>query len=472
MEKSFRVVIVGAGPTGLALGNMLAAAHIDFVILERHDRVVTESGACIMLWPHSTRVLDQLGFLNAAAAESLGLHSKSTIDPLGQQQSEYPTFQWIGENHGYPTLHLPRTRLIKLLYDGLGDHRAKIKVSSLISAIHANENGVRVTLSDGSMETGSIVIGCDGVHSHVRDYSEYHWLPSIEIIVGIEVCSYVVHLKTRLLYIAYCYVLTDRSLLVNSIAKADGIPFETSPQVTQFECLFGTASPIPGLQRGVFWESHGPGMVTQFGTSDKIAAFSLFRTLGETTAEGNRAYDTDSVPRFFKEHGESFIAPGFQIRDLQKHCTWTRLARQPEGSAKLWYHGRIVLCGESTVQMSSVMGMGFNAALQSAVCLANSLYEVTQTSPNPTVDVITGIFRDYQQRRETETVEIKDVSANYIRAMTSSSWLTMMVIKYLLPWVWGEKSMMKKLGTESISQGRTLSFIPYQDRHGLIPWRS
>ncbi|KAI0184704.1 hypothetical protein EV127DRAFT_504361 [Xylaria flabelliformis] len=429
MEKPFRAVIIGAGPTGLALGNMLAAANIDFVILERHDRVVTESGACIMLWPHSTRVLDQLGLLDAAAVESLGLHSKVTIDPLGRQQSEYPTFQWIGENHGYPTLHLPRTRLTELLYEGLGEHRSKIKVSSLISAIDANENGVCVTLSDGSMETGSIVIGCDGVHSHVRE-------------------------------------------CMNLIAKADGIQFEASPQVTQFECLFGTASPIPGLQRGIFWESHGPGMVTQFGTSDKIAAFSLFRTLEETATEENRSYDTDSVPRFFKEHGENFIAPGFQVRDLQKHCTWTRLARQPEGSAKLWYHGRIVLCGESAVQMSSVMGMGFNAALQSAVCLANSLYEVTQTSPNPTVEVITGVFEDYQQRRETETVEIKDVSANYIRAMTSSSWLTMMVIKYLLPWVWGEKSMMKKLGTESISHGRTLSFIPYQDKQGLIPWRS
>ncbi|KAI0456766.1 FAD/NAD(P)-binding domain-containing protein [Xylaria acuta] len=427
METPFRVVIIGAGPTGLALGNMLAAAHIDFVILERHDRVVTESGACIMLWPHSTRVLEQLGLLDTAIDESLGLHSKSTIDNLGRQQSEYPTFRWIGENHGYPTVHLPRTQLIKLLYDGLRDHRSKIKTSSFISAIDTDENGVCVTLSDGSVEKGSIVIGCDGVHSHVREY-------------------------------------------ITSIAKADGIAFEASPQVTQFECLFGTASPIPGLKPGVFYESHGPGMVTQIGMSDKIAAFSLFRKLEETTAEEDLSYDDQSVTRFLKEYGERFIAPGFQVRDLQKYCTWTRLACQPEGCAGLWYHGRIVLCGESAVQMSSVMGMGFNAAIQSAVCLANSLHQATQTNSNPNMESITKIFRDYRELREAETVGTKDLSANYIRAMTSSSWVKMMVIRYVLPWVWGEKSMMKKVGTESISHGRKLGFIPYQDKHGIIPW--
>jgi 2-polyprenyl-6-methoxyphenol hydroxylase-like FAD-dependent oxidoreductase len=53
--SNFRVIIVGAGPTGLALANMLVAADIDMVVLERHDEVVTESGVCIMLWPHSTR---------------------------------------------------------------------------------------------------------------------------------------------------------------------------------------------------------------------------------------------------------------------------------------------------------------------------------------------------------------------------------------------------------------------------------
>ncbi|KAI0001534.1 hypothetical protein F4779DRAFT_136274 [Xylariaceae sp. FL0662B] len=96
-DHLFRVIIVGAGPTGLALGNMLLAANIDFVILERHTRVLTESGACIMLWPHATRVLDQLGLLKSPTGDSIPLHIKKTVDHQGRERSGDPTFRWIEE---------------------------------------------------------------------------------------------------------------------------------------------------------------------------------------------------------------------------------------------------------------------------------------------------------------------------------------------------------------------------------------
>ncbi|KAI1174362.1 FAD/NAD(P)-binding domain-containing protein [Nemania sp. FL0916] len=425
MGQPFRVIIVGAGPTGLAIGNMLAAADLDFVILERHSQVITESGACIMLWPHSARVLDQLGLLQSATSSSLGLHSKSTVDPLGQQMSNDPTFRWIEENHGYPTLHLPRTQLTTLLYNGLQVHWSKIKTSSSISAIDADENGVCVTLSNGSVEKGSIIIGCDGVHSRVRE-------------------------------------------IMNNNAKTDGITVDAS-QTTTFQCLFGTASPIPDIERGVFWESHGPGIATQFAVSENLSAFSLFRRLDKPTQE-NHTYNAEDVSQFFKDFGATFLTPTLQIKDLQKYCKWTRLAGQPEGCATLWHHGRIVLCGESAVQMTSVAGMGFNVALQSAVFLVNKLYDATQECPEPDMDIITRIFSEYQLTRQSETTAIKDLSASYVRAVTWSSWIEKMTIEYLVPWVWGERGMMKKLGVDAISQGRKLNFIPYQDKCGNIPW--
>jgi 2-polyprenyl-6-methoxyphenol hydroxylase-like FAD-dependent oxidoreductase len=96
-EDTFRVIIIGAGPTGLALGNMLIAANIEFVILERHKSVITESGACIMLWPHAIRILDQLGLLNDPHRWNIPLHAKIAIDYRGSQISNDPTFQWIEE---------------------------------------------------------------------------------------------------------------------------------------------------------------------------------------------------------------------------------------------------------------------------------------------------------------------------------------------------------------------------------------
>lgn len=256
---------------------------------------------------------------------------------------------------------------------------------------------------------------------------------------------------------------------MNNIARMDGVPVEPSPQVTTFQCLFGTALPIPNIERGVFWESHGSGIATQFGMSDKLAAFSLFRRLDKPTEE-NSAYSSGDISRFFESSGEVFITPTLQVKDLQKYCKWTRLAGQPEGCASLWHHGRIVLCGESAAQMTSVAGMGFNVALQSAVVLVNKIYEASQENPSPGMETIKRAFSEYQLTRQPETMATKDMSASYVRAVTWSSLIEKMVLEYLVPWVWGEKGMMKKLGVDTISKGRRLSFIPYQDKCGTIPW--
>jgi 2-polyprenyl-6-methoxyphenol hydroxylase-like FAD-dependent oxidoreductase len=93
----FRIIIVGAGPSGLALGNMLAEADIDFIIMERRETVVTDSGACIMVWPHTIRVLDQLSLMDCPVEYSIPLRSKVAINHQGKKLSEDPTFTWIEE---------------------------------------------------------------------------------------------------------------------------------------------------------------------------------------------------------------------------------------------------------------------------------------------------------------------------------------------------------------------------------------
>ena len=60
-EKTFRVVIVGASVTGLALANMLEALGIDFIVLEGHKEIAPPIGASIALMGPFSRILDQLG---------------------------------------------------------------------------------------------------------------------------------------------------------------------------------------------------------------------------------------------------------------------------------------------------------------------------------------------------------------------------------------------------------------------------
>lgn len=76
--KSFKVVVVGGGPAGLAAAHSLHLAGIDFIVLERRASVVDDVGASLVLGPPSMRVMHQfglLGQLKAVGAELL--HTKS-----------------------------------------------------------------------------------------------------------------------------------------------------------------------------------------------------------------------------------------------------------------------------------------------------------------------------------------------------------------------------------------------------------
>lgn len=69
---TFKVIIVGGGPTGLVAAHSLYLAGIDFVVLERRDTAVDLSGASVVLAPPSLRILSQFGIrdkLEAAGAE-------------------------------------------------------------------------------------------------------------------------------------------------------------------------------------------------------------------------------------------------------------------------------------------------------------------------------------------------------------------------------------------------------------------
>lgn len=63
-KYDFKVIVVGGGPTGLALANMLEQLDIDYILLEAHAEITPRIGTGIFL-SNSLRVLDQLGCLDA-----------------------------------------------------------------------------------------------------------------------------------------------------------------------------------------------------------------------------------------------------------------------------------------------------------------------------------------------------------------------------------------------------------------------
>lgn len=68
--------------------------------------------------------------------------------------------------YGYEFRVLERRTFVQLLYDNLAN-KSKILTGKRVFDIIHTSSGVRVLFEDGACE-GDIVVGCDGIHSTIR----------------------------------------------------------------------------------------------------------------------------------------------------------------------------------------------------------------------------------------------------------------------------------------------------------------
>lgn len=80
----FKVIIVGGGPVGLMQALALSRAKIDFVLLEKREEIITKEGAALFIWPQTSRLFHQLGFLNKAEKISHVIDHVADADPNGR----------------------------------------------------------------------------------------------------------------------------------------------------------------------------------------------------------------------------------------------------------------------------------------------------------------------------------------------------------------------------------------------------
>ena len=80
---SFKVIIVGAGLSGLLLAHLLDRANIDFIVLEKHEKIVHAVGGSFGCWPNAARILDQLGVWDDVENSGAPLELNSIRKPDG-----------------------------------------------------------------------------------------------------------------------------------------------------------------------------------------------------------------------------------------------------------------------------------------------------------------------------------------------------------------------------------------------------
>ncbi|KAK8085584.1 FAD-dependent monooxygenase [Apiospora hydei] len=164
----FKVIIVGAGVAGLTLAHAFdKAAGIDYVVLDKHP-VAPAWGSSISMYPNGCRILDQLGLydvLLAKTAETQAFHLRGSD---GKTYTTSPFLKEISDRNGYVAMTFERKDFLQTLYDNLPD-KSKVIEHARVARIIEEASRVKVVLADGAVHEGDIVIGCDGIHSAVRE---------------------------------------------------------------------------------------------------------------------------------------------------------------------------------------------------------------------------------------------------------------------------------------------------------------
>jgi 3-(3-hydroxy-phenyl)propionate hydroxylase len=168
-EPEFDVIIVGAGPTGLASALLLVARGVRVAVLEREGATVVEPRA-VTLDDESLRSLAMMGVLGDLEPRLLRGYGTRWYTGGGRQIAAVSS---SAQRFGYPCRNgFVQPELVALLARRLAaDPRAELRFeNNVISVIdRVDDVMVRVAAGDGeSTLTARFVVACDGANSAIR----------------------------------------------------------------------------------------------------------------------------------------------------------------------------------------------------------------------------------------------------------------------------------------------------------------
>lgn len=165
--KSTDVLIVGAGPTGLALATMLMRSGITPVIVDKLATGQNTSRAAV-IHSHTLEVLEQLGVSERLANQGLKLAKFSIRDRdrvlVRLRFDKLPTAYNC-------LLMLTQDKTEKILAAGLAEAKGAVRWGCTVESLIETAEGVQATIvsSEGKQTIHArYVIGADGMHSLVR----------------------------------------------------------------------------------------------------------------------------------------------------------------------------------------------------------------------------------------------------------------------------------------------------------------
>ncbi len=171
-EQDADIIIIGAGPIGLLLANLLGKRGLHVIVAERRTHPPKGSMA-IGITPPSLTILKELSLDHEFVGQGIQI-TEASVYENGQRLGEV-NFSKLPSEHRC-ILSLPQAKTISLLRKNLSNYLSVILLDGM-QFISRTEtaNGVRVRLQDVDSSaysdfSATYLVGCDGHRSAVRNH--------------------------------------------------------------------------------------------------------------------------------------------------------------------------------------------------------------------------------------------------------------------------------------------------------------
>ncbi|AXK84276.1 salicylate hydroxylase [Nocardia farcinica] len=161
------VLIIGGGIGGLAAAFALARQDLSVRVLEQAPEF-GEVGAGLQLAPNCTRILDDYGLLDQAAALGVVPDAMVMRDAVDGAELTRLDLRDLANRYGYPYLVIHRSDLHRMFVQACLSAGVDLVTGQQAVRYRNTPTGARVDFADGHSEQADVVIAADGLHSTAR----------------------------------------------------------------------------------------------------------------------------------------------------------------------------------------------------------------------------------------------------------------------------------------------------------------